>query len=256
MEPRLSKADIKWIRLQDICLDLVDGKKIVHIHGSTDVPANLRAVVSQEAGRIDILMNLLYNKNLEDVIDSLAHEMAHIVLGTGGHGREFARKWDELRKWMAREYRDLGLLAKARSLAKLHLAPYTDYAGKPKFGHAERVAGKLPLTIEKIVGYLHDLLEDTKTYGAEQLKRDFPARIATTVRTLTRVDKTEDYMVYIRQLATNRLAKRVKLADLCDNLAPDRPISDRALARKLRVRYHEALEYLVAFEDIKNPGRI
>jgi hypothetical protein len=51
-------------------------------------------------------MNLLYNKNLEDVIDSLAHEMAHIVLGVGdeGHGPIFNRKWEILRKKINQMY--------------------------------------------------------------------------------------------------------------------------------------------------------
>jgi hypothetical protein len=244
MEKRPGNADIKWIRLQGICLDLIDRKQIVHIHGSTDVPTNLRALVSQEGGRVDIFMNLLYNKNLEDVIDSLAHEMAHIVLGQEGHGPDFERTWAELRKRITREYRDLERLGKARQLAEVHLARCEDKAGKPKFGHAERVAGKLPRTVEKTVAYLHDLLEDSTTYGEAQLRRDFPKRIADIVVRLTR-DKTEDYMTYIRRVALEPLAKRVKLADLCDNMSPDRPIADKALARELMAKYHDALEYLV-----------
>ncbi|MGZ5424319.1 MAG: hypothetical protein ACXW2V_06825 [Candidatus Aminicenantales bacterium] len=245
-----SRPQIKWIRLQDICLALVDRKKIVHIHASTDVPANLRAAVSQEGGRVDILMNMLYNKNCEDVIDSLAHEMSHIVLGQAGHGRHFDRKWAELRKRIMGEYRDLDRLSKARRLAEVHLAGCTDMAGKPKFGHAERVAGKLPLIVEKSVAYLHDLLEDSPTYNEDQLRRDFPARIAETVVMLTRQDKNEDYMTYIRRLSLEPLARRVKLADLCDNLDPDRPIADKALAKALRVKYHKALEHLLAFRDV------
>jgi len=52
----------------------------------------------------DILLNLLYNKNLDDVIDSLAHEMAHIVLGDDGHGPEFDLHWTKLRRSIIREY--------------------------------------------------------------------------------------------------------------------------------------------------------
>ncbi len=107
MRPRRSRSDIKWIRLQEICIALADYTKTVHVHGSTDLPINLRAAVSQEGPRIDIIMNLLYNKNLDEVIESLAHEMAHILLGVGdeGHGQEFNRKWAELQKKIIREYR-------------------------------------------------------------------------------------------------------------------------------------------------------
>ena len=100
-----AREGIKWIRLQEICLDLAGPGVDLHIHGSTDVPPNLMAAVERDGSRIDILLNLLYNKTLEDVIDSLAHEMAHIVLGNEGHGPEFDRQWAALRNKIGSEYR-------------------------------------------------------------------------------------------------------------------------------------------------------
>jgi hypothetical protein len=101
---RSPHADIKWIRLQEICLDIAGPDVSLHVHGSTDVPPNLQAAVSREGQRIDILLNLLYNKTLEDVIENLAHEMAHLVLGYEGHGVEFDREWARLRTSITREY--------------------------------------------------------------------------------------------------------------------------------------------------------
>ena len=250
--PKQPEHDIKWIRLQEICVNLVDGACVVHITASTDVPPNLRAAVEREGDRIDILMNMLYNKNREDVIDSLAHEMAHIVLGTADHGPAFNEKWAALRKSITREYRLLGLLAKARRRAKLHLEGKVDKAGKPKFGHAERVAGKLTRTMDKTVAYLHDLLEDTTTYGEDQLKAEFPDRIAEAVLAMTRSDQTEAYMSYVRRLAPNPVARRVKLADLSDNMDSNRPILDAALARELLARYTEAKKFLLGYKPPKN----
>ena len=102
MKRMVPAAEIKWIRLQNICEAIVDRKKTVHIHGSTDVPENLRAAVEQRGDRVDIVMNLLYNKDLADVIRSLAHEMTHIVLqaGNGAHGLRFNRKWRSLGREM------------------------------------------------------------------------------------------------------------------------------------------------------------
>lgn len=100
----LTLADIRWIRLQEICLDIAGPGVSLHVHGSTDVPPNLQAAVSREDQRVDILLNLLYNKTLEDVIDNLAHEMAHIVLGDEGHGVKFDREWARLRASITREY--------------------------------------------------------------------------------------------------------------------------------------------------------
>jgi len=145
-----------------------------------------------------------------------------------------------------------GRLAKAHRLAKIYLAECKDKAGKPKLGHAERVAARLSSTTEKTVAYLHDLLEDT-TYSPQQLKEDFPPRIVTAVLDLTRDDKGQDYMTYIRRLNANPLAKKVKLADLDDNLDPNRPIPDKALAEELRTRYREAREFLLAFKDLEKP---
>ena len=137
-------------------MNLVDRTCVVHITASTDVTPNLRAAVEREGDRVDIFMNMLYNKNREDVIDHLAHEMAHIVLDTADHGTEFNEKWTSLRKSITREYRLLGLLAKARRRAELHLEGKVDKAGKPKFGHAERVAAKLTRAIDEAVAYLRD----------------------------------------------------------------------------------------------------
>jgi hypothetical protein len=252
MTPKQPEHDIQWLRLQEICLDIIDRKGVLHVHASTDVPENLRAAVSREGDRIDILMNMLYNKNLEAMIESLAHEMAHIVLGSEGHGAAFDRKWEELRKSITREYHNLGLLARAKRRAKLHLEGKVDKSKRPKLGHAERVAGKLTHTMDKTVAYLHDLLEDTTSYGQEQLEREFPGRIAEAVLAMTRSDKNEDYMTYIRRLASNPLARRVKLADLSDNMDPNRPIADEALARELKVRYAEAKKYLLKFKSPKS----
>jgi hypothetical protein len=69
---------------------------------------------------------------------------------------------------------------------------------------------------------------------------------------MTREDKTEPYMDYIRRLAPNSLARKVKLADIDDNLDPNRPIPDKALSKELRARYLEAREYLLAFDDPEN----
>lgn len=103
-KPHARKPAIKWIRLQEICLSLAGPGVSLHVHASTEVPADLCAAVERQDDRIDILMNMLYNKTLEDVIDNLAHEMAHIVLSDPDHGPAFHEKWDDLRKDIAREY--------------------------------------------------------------------------------------------------------------------------------------------------------
>jgi len=87
--------EIKWIRLQDICKDIIFRKRqediSIFLHGSMDLPANLRATVERHGDRVDLLVNLTYNKGVEDIIKSLAHELAHIVLGRGDECHETRR---------------------------------------------------------------------------------------------------------------------------------------------------------------------
>ncbi|MBP7705693.1 MAG: hypothetical protein KA243_00440 [Candidatus Aminicenantes bacterium] len=103
-KPRAHEPAIKWIRLQAICLGLLGPGITLHVHASTEVPPDMCAAVERRDDRIDILMNMLYNKTLEDVIDNLAHEMAHIVLSDPDHGPAFDEKWDALRTEITREY--------------------------------------------------------------------------------------------------------------------------------------------------------
>ncbi len=103
-KPRAHEPAIKWIRLQEICLGLAGHGVTLHVHASTDVPPDLCAAVERQDDRIDIIMNMLYNKTLEDVIDNLAHEMAHIVLSDPDHSPAFDEKWDALRTEITREY--------------------------------------------------------------------------------------------------------------------------------------------------------
>lgn len=86
---------IKWVRLQDISRDVLKRHNKedieVFLHGSMDLPANLRATVERHGARVDLLVNLTYNKGLKDIIKSLAHELAHIVLGLGDECHETKR---------------------------------------------------------------------------------------------------------------------------------------------------------------------
>lgn len=242
------ETSIKWMRLREICRDIAGDGVRVELHASTDLPADMRAAVLRKEYRVDIALNMLYNKSLDDCLDSLAHEMAHIVIGTDGHGEAFEKEWARLRRTMTREYRARELLVKARALARVRMAGLYDKGGRPKSGHVDRVAARVPRTVDKTVAYLHDLIEDTD-YGEARLRWTFPRKIADAVMTLTRSDKAEDYMTYIAKIARDPLARRVKLADLDDNLDPRRIIPDKGMAEKLRARYLKAREYLLSFKN-------
>jgi (p)ppGpp synthase/HD superfamily hydrolase len=62
---------------------------------------------------------------------------------------------------------------------------------------------------------LHDVVEDTEVTLAE-LEQKFPPDVTEAVCLLTH-DKSVDYYDYVRNLKSNVIAKKVKLADLAHN---------------------------------------
>ena len=108
------------------------------------------------------------------------------------------------------------LLASAISLAEEHHKGQKDKGGAPYINHVKRVMESGKTTDEKIVGVLHDIVEDTDITYEDLEDKGFPARI---VEAIWYVTKTEDdYMLFIDRVKRNDLATRVKLNDLADNL--------------------------------------
>jgi len=108
------------------------------------------------------------------------------------------------------------LVVKAKSIAFQAHAGQTDRAGKPYTDHLEFVAANVSSDEAKCVAYLHDVLEDTD-YPPEKIKTIFGDAIFSAVYAMTR-QKEESYSDYIRRVAENPLAARVKIADLTHNM--------------------------------------
>jgi (p)ppGpp synthase/HD superfamily hydrolase len=68
---------------------------------------------------------------------------------------------------------------------------------------------------------LHDIIEDTPTTAEELLGEGIPPCVVDIVVALSHRDENT-YEEYIEKVATNDLARQVKLADLADNLATNR----------------------------------
>lgn len=137
-----------------------------------------------------------------------------------------------------REYSDEDL-DRAITWAVEAFAGKRDRQGKPAILHALRVmlAGKD--NAERIVGVLHDVLEDTNT-RADDLRYDFDAEIVDAIELLTRQKtSTTTYAQYIARLAVDPLARAVKLNDLADNIARAHELPE-AEARSLTARYRNA----------------
>lgn len=107
-----------------------------------------------------------------------------------------------------------------------------DKAGQPYILHPLRVMMAQTTEHGKIVGVLHDTVEDTDLSFEELEQQGFPAEVLTALRLVTH-DDGSPYHEYIERLKHNPIARRVKLADLHDNMDPHRlpDFTDRDMKR-------------------------
>lgn len=91
---------------------------------------------------------------------------------------------------------------------------------------------------------LHDILEDTDTTEQELLDVEYVTeRVVELVKILTR-QKYETYMEYIRRVAVDEDARRIKLCDLLDNMDITRLSSFSIEDFSLLKRYWDAWNFL------------
>lgn len=118
--------------------------------------------------------------------------------------------------------------------ARLH-AGQTDKSGAPYILHPLRVMLSLDGETDMIVGVLHDVLEDCDRMLYHPIADEFGEEIALAIRALTR-GAHETYSDFILRAKANPIARRVKIADIKDNMRPG--------AEHLLPRYKAALEVL------------
>lgn len=110
------------------------------------------------------------------------------------------------------------LLSKAINLAMQAHAGQVDKAGMPYIGHVMRVMQAGKTIDEKIVGVLHDIVEDTTWTFDALLAEGFPVHIIDALRCVTKLSDDEPYEAFINRVKTNPLAVAVKINDLTDNM--------------------------------------
>lgn len=90
-----------------------------------------------------------------------------------------------------------------------------DKGGKPYIFHPLNVSLNVKGKDEKIVALLHDVIEDT-AYTIDDLK--FLTEDQREALLLLTHDKEKSYMAYVEAIKKNKIASRVKLADLDQNM--------------------------------------
>jgi (p)ppGpp synthase/HD superfamily hydrolase len=109
------------------------------------------------------------------------------------------------------------LLQKAIEIAERAHAGQTDKAGKPYIGHPIRVMNAGQTLDEKIVGVLHDAVEDSDLTLETLAAQGFSVGVIAAVDAITKREG-EEYEAYLQRVMSNELALRVKIADMTDNM--------------------------------------
>ena len=93
-----------------------------------------------------------------------------------------------------------------------------DKAGNDYIGHPLRVMAAGKTTEEKIVGVLHDVIEDTDWTFDRLAAEGFSAEVIDALRCVTKLSEDEPYDNFIARVKASPLAVAVKLNDLSDNM--------------------------------------
>ncbi len=136
-------------------------------------------------------------------------------------------------------------LARAIEIAVAAHAGQTDKVGAPYILHPLRVMHSLTSEDERIVGVLHDVVEDCPDWPMNRLRAEgFSDTVLAALASVTKLSEDEDYVSFIARCATNSIGKGVKRADFLDNLDVTRlPAVTEKDAKRLN-KYLRALAQL------------
>ena len=109
------------------------------------------------------------------------------------------------------------LLSKAIQIATMAHDGQLDKANQPYILHPLRVMLSLSDEKERIVGVLHDTIEDTDVTYEQLESMGFDEEIIEGLKSVTRLSD-ESYNKFIDRAKLNPIGKNVKLADLDDNM--------------------------------------
>lgn len=124
-----------------------------------------------------------------------------------------------------------------------------DKGGNPYADHPVTLTWVMDTEDEVCTALLHDVIEDASDPEAMRalLHQRFPSAVCNAVEALTRPDGVT-YADYIDNLKTDRLAAKVKLADLAHNMNLERiPENARDQYLSLYNRYHRAADTILAY---------
>ncbi len=135
------------------------------------------------------------------------------------------------------------LIEKSLTIALRAYAGKTDKAGREYIHHPLRLMAKMTTDSEMSVALLHDVIEDSDITAAELLAEGIPRVVVEAVLCLTK-QSGEDYQTFVLRTKQNAIARKVKIADIEDNINVLRlfTLTKKDLARV--AKYHAAWQLL------------
>ncbi|MEK4427722.1 HD domain-containing protein [Paenibacillus sp. FSL M7-0802] len=172
-----------------------------------------------------------------------------LVLGQEYNAQYYKKGWLLIDTVLYREdcFQIVNNLNNAISIAATMHNGQVDKGGNPYILHPLRIMMKMQSNEEQIVAVLHDILEDT-TMTEEKLSEDFTSQIIDAVIALTR-QENESYMDFIRRCKQNELARKVKIADIEDNMDLSRIEQPTKKDYERIKKYEKALKELMRIEE-------
>ena len=92
-----------------------------------------------------------------------------------------------------------------------------DKAGRAYILHPLRIMAKMTTEIEMSVALLHDVIEDSDITAIDLLSEGIPSVVVDAVLCLTK-QSGENYQEFVFRAKQNPLARKVKIADIEDNI--------------------------------------
>ena len=120
-----------------------------------------------------------------------------------------------------------------------------DKGGNPYILHPLRLMLQMDSEEEMIVAILHDVVEDSEKWSFDKLhKEGFSKKIINSLRSVTKENENEDYEKFIDRSVKDKIGRKVKIADISDNLDISR-LKEVTYKDILRInKYKKALEKL------------
>ena len=109
-------------------------------------------------------------------------------------------------------------LERAIQIAVEAHAGVKDKGGKAYILHPISVMMRCETDEEKIVAILHDVIEDTDWTFEALREEGFAETIIEALKTVTKDSEDEDYDEFIQRSLKNEIGRKVKIADLRENL--------------------------------------